>query len=726
MKHSTQFHDDLAICVDEVIRTVGNTIVFGMPLALGKPALFVNALYKRAKENPEINLTIVTALALEKPEAGSELEKRLLGPLVERVFGGCPDFDYMKDFRAGKMPKNVQLYEFFNKAGGYMGSPEAQQNHLNSNYTHVIRDGIDFGINVYGQMLAFRNGNGSGPQYSMGCNTDISIEAIAALKKKRAQGERVAIIGEVNENLPFMYGDAVVTADSYDFIVKNDATRYTLFGPPKESVSDVDHMIGLHVSPLLKDGGTIQVGIGSLGDAIVAGLKLRHTDNATYNAILDKAAITARYNGLIGKIGGTAPFTEGLYGSSEMFVDAFMELYKSGILKRKVFENVPLMELINEKRLSCDAIPENIFDLLIEKEAVQEKLREKDFEFLLAFGLIKQGLTWQGGMIWDGETSYATDLSLPENREALKALRGEKLNGGSVILGAFFIGPRSFYDALNAMGEEERMLFGMSGVEKVNQLYGDEKLRSLQRKDGRFINTAMMISIFGSVISDALEDGRVVSGIGGQYNFVSMAHALEDGRLIMMVRSTRGTAEGPRSNIVFNYGHCSVPKHLRDIVVTEYGIADIRGLPDKDVILEMIKIADSRFQEELLAQAKKSGKVPAHYEIPEAFRNNTPAKVAGFLAPYKKAGLFQVFPFGTDFTDEEVALGGALRGFKARAEKSKVGVALSLAGELFKAVPQEAKPYLTRMNLDAPAAFRERLLQKVVISALKSSGKVPA
>ena len=87
------------------------------------------------------------------------------------------------------------------------------------------------------------------------------------------------------------------------------------------------------------------------------------------------------------------------------------------------------------------------------------------------------------------------------------------------------------------MSEEERALFGMSGVEKVNQLYGDEVLRSLQRKDGRFVNAGMICNVLGAVASDQIEDGRVVSGIGGQYNFVSMAHALPDGRLIMMIRA---------------------------------------------------------------------------------------------------------------------------------------------------------------------------------------------
>jgi acyl-CoA hydrolase len=53
----------------------------------------------------------------------------------------------------------------------------------------------------------------------------------------------------------------------------------------------------------------------------------------------------------------------------------------------------------------------------------------------------------------------------------------------------------------------------------------------------------MIANLFGAVASDQLEDGRVVSGIGGQYNFVSMAHALPDARLIMMIRSTRGSGK---------------------------------------------------------------------------------------------------------------------------------------------------------------------------------------
>jgi acyl-CoA hydrolase len=51
--------------------------------------------------------------------------------------------------------------------------------------------------------------------------------------------------------------------------------------------------------------------------------------------------------------------------------------------------------------------------------------------------------------------------------------------------------------------------------------------------------------------------------------------------------------------------------------------------------MEMIKVADSRFQDELLKQAKAAGMVPAHYEIPPEYRNNYPEKYESLLKPYQ-------------------------------------------------------------------------------------------
>ncbi len=710
--------DDVVKTVDDVINYVGKEIRFAMTLGLGKPVRFINELYRRAKEDPSIKLTIITALSLEKPRPNSELEKRLVGPLVERIFGGYPDFDYMLDLKSGKLPKNVEMFEFYSKAGSIMSLPAQSRNYLPSNYTHVYRDAFwTQKTNVFGQLISCKEINGK-MMYSMGCNTDICIGAVDLFQRAKERGEKMAIIAEVNENLPFMYGDAVYEGEAYDVLLKGPNYNYRLFAPPKDAVTNKDHMIGLNVSTLIKDGGTIQVGIGALGDAIVAGLDMRHSHNDLYNEAIKKAGIVDRYSDLIKEFGGTDKIEHGLYGSSEMFVDAFMQMYNKGILKRKVYNNLAIEKLVFEGKLSEDNIPENILELLYEKEGIHLRIREKDFEMLMEYGILKDGLTFKDGFIYDGDKKYDADIHHKHNLDEVKKLLGKKLKKGQVILGAFYLGPEAFYNELNAMSEEERMQFGMSGVEKVNQLYGDEELRKLQRRGGRFVNSGMVMTLTGAVASDQLEDGRVVSGIGGQYNFVAMAHAIPDGKAIMMIRSTRGSGKNVKSNIVYNYGHCSVPKYLRDIVVTEYGIAHIRGLSESQIAKELLNIADSRFQPQLLDEAKKYGKIEPGYEIPEKYRNNFPEKIDAFIKPYQAQGYFKQFPFGTDVMPDEAVLAGSLRGLKAYKEAKPVNTIFKLLTEMVKPVPKKAAPYLKRMDLEKPANFGERFQQKTVIVAV--------
>ena len=90
----------------------------------------------------------------------------------------------------------------------------------------------------------------------------------------------------------------------------------------------------------------------------------------------------------------------------------------------------------------------------------------------------------------------------------------------------------------------------MTAVSFVNELYGDEAAKRRARVKARFINNAMMATLLGAVVSEALEDGRVVSGVGGQYNFVAQSFALEDARSIIMLRATRDArrARPPRTS----------------------------------------------------------------------------------------------------------------------------------------------------------------------------------
>lgn len=712
--------NDLEKTIDKVIEHVGKDITLGTTIGLGKPILFANAMYRRAKSDPSINLKIIASLTPERPVVKSELEKRLAGPIIERIFSDTPEFEYMADLRAGKLPKNVELYEFYCKAGTYLNVPHAQQNHVTSNFTYIVRDCMEMGMNVFAQVIACKDENGT-REYSMGSNADICVGGVKALGQAREQGKKVAKIAEVNENMPFMYGDAICKADDYDCLLSGPQFNYPLFAPPKDAIDSTNYMIGMNVSTLVKDGGTLQVGIGALGDSIVACLDMRHSKNDLYCKIVDEMGVSKRYQPLIDRIGGMAPFEKGLYGASEMFVDAFMQLYQRNIIKRKVFDNSAIMKLINEEKLSADTIPQNILDLLYEKKGIHKTLREKDFKMLTEFGILKSGLRYSDGFIYDGDTKYSADLRIKENSENIKKILGTKLKKGKLVTASFYLGPKSFYDALNNMNEEERSQFDMSGVEKVNQLYGDEELRRLQRIEGRFINSGMIATVLGSIASDQLEDGRVISGIGGQYNFVTMGQALQDARSILMIRSTKGSGKTLKSNIVYSYGHCSIPKHLKDIIVTEYGIADLRAKSDKETIMEMINITDSRFQDQLVDQAKKAGKLPVDYQVPEQYRNNTPDKINELIKIYRTQGIFNPFPFGSELTPVEMVLGDSLGKLKSAMGKNPVKIFGKLLGEFFKSDSEKALPFLKRMGFDQVSGSKEKILKKMVVIALKNS-----
>ncbi|TYT76233.1 acetyl-CoA hydrolase/transferase C-terminal domain-containing protein [Desulfobotulus mexicanus] len=729
MKKPVIFNDPEQM-VDFIIENVGKKLVFGTQLGLGKPNNILNAVYRRVQKDQSISLHIITGLSLEPPVPGSELERRFLGPLVERVWGGYVELDYARDMRLKKLPPNVTISEFFYKAGAFMNNAHMQQNYINSNYTHAARDVNLNGMNVAGALLGKKEINGQ-LKYSVGCNADTAIDAVDIMKAKCEKGFKGIAIGEINNNLPFMFGDAVTEPEVFDAILESPQSDYRLFGAPKESINTIDYCIGLHASALIPDDGTLQIGIGSLGDAITYGLTVRHKHNDQYKKLLNEAGIMDKYKDMIDTWGGTDPFKKGLYGSTEMLVDTFVDLYKEGIMNRRVYDDIRIQRVVNAGLFTDDrnVTPEGFRQIIVDG-GVHRVLTEKDVTFLKRFGVLKESVVYQDGKLVDGGTTVSADMGDVENLKVVAGtMLGDKLKEGYWAHAGFYLGPLKLYETLNAMSDEERALINMTSVLNVNQLYSNNKygsleLRVLQRKNARFINAGLMVTLSGMVVSDSLDNLKVVSGIGGQYNFVAMAHALADARGALMIRATRG--EGPKtvSNVVFNYGHCSVPRHLRDIIITEYGIADLRGQSDKNVIKQLLNVADSRFQEGLLEKAKQAGKIEADYKIPDAFRNNYPEKLEKVIAPYKKDGLFGPFPFGTVFTDEEIAIGKALRTFKTKAEISKFAAAKGVIGQFMASVPESAKPYLKRMDLENPANFKEKAMQKVVLCALKDTGAI--
>jgi hypothetical protein len=599
---------------DAIISRVGKNIVLALPLGLGKANRIANALFAKAAADRSINLHIFTALTLEKPRARQDLERRFVGPLSERLFANYPDLSYAAAVRSGNLPSNIKVNEFFFLAGRWLGVPLAQQHYISANYTHALQYVLDIGVNVIGQLVTPVKDD----RFSFSSNPDLTCELLAL---RRAGKANFVFAGEANSGLPFMGGDACAPAGELDFLLEGSEAEYPLFAPPREPIELADYAAGLHAARIVPDGGTLQIGIGSLGDAVAKALILRHTDNANFRKLL--ASIRAR--NVAPALDHTGMFSAGLYGCTEMFVEGLLDLYRAGVLKREV--------------------------------------------------------------------------------------------DGAVMHAAFFLGSRALYQSLRDMPEQERGKFRMTAVSFVNEVYGDEARKRAARVNARFINDGMMATLLGDIVSDGLENGQVVSGVGGQYNFIAQGFALEGARSAIVLRSHRVTRGRAQSNIRWNYGHTTIPRHLRDIVITEYGVADLRGRSDRDVIAAMLSVADARFQDELLAQAKSAGKIERSFEIPAEWRNNTPSFIARALGPARGSGLLPAFPFGTDFTDVEQMLLPALKVLKSASPWQLAGLALrglSLRGDA---------DCLARMALGSGGGLRAALYAALLRAALKKSAQ---
>ena len=711
--------DDVGHCVDAVLRRVGPRIVLALPLGIGKPNPLVNEFYRRALRDSTIDLTILTALSLLKPVAHSALEARLLTPLAARVFGTYVEPEYARAMQSDTLPPNIRIVEFFLAPGAFLNSRHAQRHYLSTNYTHVARDCLARGVNVMAQLVARRMVNGE-LQLSFGSNADVSVDLLPLIEEARATGRDIVMVAQTHAQMPFMTGHALVDPGRFDFLIDDPRYDYDLFCPPNPPLGTVDHAIGVYASALVRDGGTLQIGIGELGDSLVYALLLRHQQNAAWRGAL-QALGTATVTPLIHAEGGEAPFCAGLFACTEMFVDQLLELYRAGILCRRVYDSLPIERLLGSGQTG-ERFDERILGLLAAAGA-GPVLSSAEFADLKCHGVFREDVEFADARVRAaGGEWIAANLADPASRARLAAeCLGSELRNGQVLHAGFFLGPRGFYAALRELPEGERAQFGMRGVAFVNQLYGaDQELRILQRRAARCINTTMMVTLLGAAVSDALENGQVVSGVGGQYNFVAMAHALPGARSILCVRATRTRHGHTTSNIIWNYAHQTIPRHLRDLVVTEYGIADLRGRTDEEIIIALLNVADSRFQDALLSRARSAGKIRADYRIPEAFRNNLPQRLTRALRGHRQQGYFSEYPFGTDLAEEEIVLARALKFLAGRAS-SPWGRVKTAAASLAASPASRHASALKRMGLDQPRGLSERLQQRLVVFALNAS-----
>ncbi|MCG8394422.1 MAG: acetyl-CoA hydrolase [Pseudomonadales bacterium] len=704
--------------VEHVIEQTGGEIRLAMPLGLGKPNRFVNALYARVEKDPSLSLDIYTALSLGRPGAGSDLEQRFLNPFADRLFADYEELAYLKPQQRSQLPDNIRVFEFFVQPGSMLGSDSAQQHYISSNYTHVARDLNARGVNVVAQLLAHRQVEGS-DEYSFSCNPEVTLDLMPLLKARRDAGQTIIAVGQIHRDLPFMENDAQVGdwLTEMDILLDDPEGHTRLFSTPNMPVNLQDHFVGLHASTLVKDGGTLQIGSGALGDALVHHLRLREQDNPRYLNALNDWKIPADQQQLIDHEGGTAPFREGLYGCSEMMTHGLLTLVDDNIIRRPVYDWAPLQQL----EMHNPATPGlALLDALREQSAISRHLDWDQVRSLKRFGIFRDGISKHGDELeLPNGVKVANDLDDRATREALKAVFGDHLKGGVVMHGGFFLGPQAFYDRLRELDDEQRAAINMTRISFINHLYGDETLKRLQRQDARFVNTAFTVTLLGAAVADQIEDGRVLSGVGGQYNFVSQAHELEGARSILMVRAWRERGGEAMSNVLFRYGHNTIPRHLRDMVVTEYGVADLRGKTDEEVVMAMLNVADSRFQIELMEEAQAAGKLRRDYQIPEAYRHNNPEHLH-VIADRLGEKSFPLFPLGCDFTETEQRLLKALTWLKEKVSQKEY-LKLGRRALFQEGSDVEFRDELARMKLDKPEGIRERLYQRLLLTALEAS-----
>lgn len=622
---TTNYFDNLQAATDYIFKNVKKNIHFATPLGLGKPNQLLNLIYRKVKSDPSYNLKISTALSLEIPHPKTDLEKSFSGSYLEKHFGAdYPELDYVLDGKTKSIPPNIVIQEFYMQAAQNLKVESSQRNYTSINYTHVAQSLLDDDLDMIVQLVAAKERDGY-VSYSLSCNPDLTLDVVDLYTKA---ARKLHVVAVVHPDLPFMEGDAEVTADFFSAVVQSSEVKHQLFALPQYPLQTSDFLIGLYASQFLQDDGTIQIGIGSLSDAIVHATLMRHQKNETYVKITSQLNQSRPLHKV--KLFNDR-FTKGLYGTSEMVTDGFMYLREADILKREIFD-----------------------------------LDDKVKRFLH---------------------------------------------------GAFFLGSEKFYDWLRKLSAPDQAGFSMTRVSKVNDLYDNhEQALRRQRQKACFFNTAMAIDVLGGVASDTLPNGQVVSGVGGQYNFVAMSHELPDARSIILLRSTHTTSGKRRSSISSSLPHLTIPRHLRDIVITEYGIADLRGKTDEQVICALIEIADSQFQSGLLKAAKSNQKIRDSYEIPAWARHNTPENREKFLRSFPPE-LFPPFPFGSDFSATEQKLVLALSLLKEA--QSNPGHLLKVFGRGFTAHSETYKAELARLNLSAAKSLKFWIYKILVMGSLK-------
>ena len=119
------------------------------------------------------------------------------------------------------------------------------------------------------------------------------------------------------------------------------------------------------------------------------------------------------------------------------------------------------------------------------------------------------------------------------------------------------------------------------------------------------INSCVQVDLMGQICSESI-GMKQISGVGGQVDFVRGASMAKDGKSIIAIPST--AAKGKASRIVpfiDNGTAVTTSRNDADYIVTEYGIAHLKGKSLKERAKDLINISHPYFRQELIEEYKK-------------------------------------------------------------------------------------------------------------------------
>lgn len=161
-----------------------------------------------------------------------------------------------------------------------------------------------------------------------------------------------------------------------------------------------------------------------------------------------------------------------------------------------------------------------------------------------------------------------------------------------------------------AMGSDElhRFVSRNPGVACLSASYTNDPFVIAQNPKVFSICSCIGVDLLGNVSSESV-GYKQISATGGQLDYHFAAYRSEGGKGFVCLPSTSTDREGNvTSNIVIEFlpgTQISVPANMTNYVVTEYGVAFLKGKPMWDRIASLIEVAHPDFREGLIAKAEK-------------------------------------------------------------------------------------------------------------------------